>query len=69
MGGVSGMSVFSSLGRMRLKLRFDRLVSGVQAGLKGLTEPLTWRIRYVLLCRLKLYYKKTGGFMDEYLER
>ena len=62
MGGLFGLSIVSALGWLRLKLRFARFVSGVQAGVRRLTEPVAWRVSCVLLC------KKTGGLFDEYPE-
>ena len=50
--------IFSTLGWLRLKLRCARLVSRLQEGVIRLTEPLVWRIRYLLICRWKVYEKK-----------
>jgi len=60
--------IFSTLGWLRLKLRFTRFAGRLQKWAVRLSEPIAWRVRYVLVCRWKVYQKKTGGIFDEYLQ-
>lgn len=55
--------IFSTLGWLRLKLRCARLVSRLQEGVIRLTEPIVWRIRYVLICRWEIYQKKQEVYL------
>jgi len=49
--------IFSTLGWLRLKLRCARFVSRLQEWTVRLSEPIVWRVRYVLVCRWKIYQK------------
>ena len=62
------MSIFSVMGWLRLKLRCARFVSRLQEWIARLSEPIVWRIRYLLICRWKVCRKETGGLFDEYLQ-